>query len=176
MSRETPLKSTASSTIPTGGGWFTRHVSESNWIQNSRFGAVCDFEGATGFTDLGINIRLLNPGQPASLYHQENGQEDFLVLSGACRLIIDGEERRLQAGHFVHCPPRIPHVFVGAGSGPCVILMAGHRPKEAGISFPVNELAAKYGASVDEVTDQPRKAYGQSPIFDKPAEAVWPLW
>lgn len=157
-------------------GWFTMHVKDSNWVQSSRFGTVCNFEGSSRFPDLGFNIRLLNPGQPASLYHQENGQENFLVLSGKCRLIIDGEEQQLETGHFVHCPSQIPHVFIGAGTGPCVILMVGHRPKPAGISFPVSELAAKDGASVEEVTDRPRKAYGQWPIFDKEAEAVWPLW
>ncbi|MFC1481236.1 cupin domain-containing protein [Candidatus Neomarinimicrobiota bacterium] len=176
MTKKEPLKTTADSTTPTSGEWFTLHVSESNWLQDSRFGTVCDFEGSNHFTDLGINLRVLNPGQPASLYHQEGGQENFLVLSGACRLIIDGEERPLQAGHFVHCPPRIPHVFVGAGSAPCVILMVGHRPQVAEILYPVNELAAKYGASVDEVTDQPKIAYGQSPIFDQTVEPVWPLW
>jgi len=30
-------------------------------------------------------------------------------------LLIEGEERRLRAWDFVHCPPGTEHIFVGAG-------------------------------------------------------------
>lgn len=35
---------------------------------------------------------MLEPGKLGSLYHAEQAQEDFLVLSGSCLLLIDGEE------------------------------------------------------------------------------------
>ena len=41
--------------------------------------------------------------------------------------MIEGEERRLKAWDFVHCPPWTRHTFVGTGDGPCVIVMAGSR-------------------------------------------------
>jgi uncharacterized cupin superfamily protein len=32
------------------------------------------------FPQVGIKIRVLEPGQPNGLYHSENQQDDFLVL------------------------------------------------------------------------------------------------
>ena len=63
------------------------------------------------------------------MYHAEDAQEDFLVLSGECLLIVEGQERLLQAWDFVHCPPWTEHVFVGAGDGPCVVVGVGARAK-----------------------------------------------
>ena len=62
---------------------------------------------------LGFRIQVLSRGQ-RGLYHGESGQEDFLVVSGECLLVIEGEERPLQAWNFVHCPPWTKHTFVGA--------------------------------------------------------------
>ena len=67
------------------------------------------------------------PGQPNGMYHRERGQEGFLLVAGECILVIEGEERRLKAWDFVHCPSWTHHVFVGAGEGPCVIVMTGSR-------------------------------------------------
>jgi hypothetical protein len=41
--------------------------------------------------------------------------------------VIENEERRLKQWDFVHCPPMTEHVFVGAGDGPCAIVMVGAR-------------------------------------------------
>ena len=49
------------------------------------------------------------------------------MLSGECRLLVEGEERLLRPWDFFHCPAGTEHIFVGAGEGPCVILMAGAR-------------------------------------------------
>jgi uncharacterized cupin superfamily protein len=94
----------------------------------------------------------LEPGQPNGLYHSENQQEAFLVLSGECRLLVDGEERLLGPWDFFYCPPGTEHIFVGAGDEPCAILMAGARLAEEHLHYPVSELAARYGASVGEET------------------------
>jgi uncharacterized cupin superfamily protein len=96
------------------------------------------------------------------MYHGESGQEDFLVVSGECVLVIEGEERRLKAWDFVHCPPWTQHIFVGAGDGPCVIVMVGSRAGGTEILYPVNEVAAKHGASVMEETSKPDEAYANS--------------
>ena len=37
----------------------------------------------------GVNIQVVHPGQPNCYYHGEEGQEDFLVLSGECLLLIE---------------------------------------------------------------------------------------
>ena len=105
-----------------------------------------------------MNLDVFWPGQPSTLYHAETEQEDFLVLAGECVAILEGEERRLRAWDFVHCPPGTHHVFIGAGDGPCVILMLGHRPN-GGIDYPRSELALRYGAGVETPTDSPTEAY-----------------
>ncbi len=97
---------------------------------------------------------MLDPGEPNAKYHHEDAQEDFLVLSGECILILDGVEHRLRAWDFVHCPAGAAHVFVGAGDSPCAILMVGARRDDAKATYPPNELAARWGASVEaETTD-----------------------
>lgn len=46
--------------------------------------------------DTGVNIHIMQPGQPNSRYHSEPVQEDFLVLHGECVVILNGEERPLR--------------------------------------------------------------------------------
>jgi len=93
------------------------------------------------------------------MYHRESGQEGFLVLSGECLLIVEGEERRLRAWDFLHCPPGTSHSFVGAGDGPCVMLMVGARHADGTIFYSRNEVALHHGAGVTEETPSPREAY-----------------
>ena len=114
-------------------------------------------EGA-GWPDTGINVQVMQPGQPNCRYHREPVQEDFLVLHGECIAILDGEERPLRQWDFLHCPAGVDHVFVGAGDGPCAVLMIGSRREDVA-HYPVNEVAAKYGASAKESTNDPAEAY-----------------
>ena len=60
---------------------------------------------------------------------------------------------------FFHSPAGTEHIFVGAGDGPCVILMAGARLEDEQLHYPVSELAARYGASVEEETSDFKQAY-----------------
>lgn len=125
--------------------------------------------------DTGVNVQVMQPGQPNCRYHSEPVQEDFLVLHGECIAIIDGEERSLRQWDVVHCPAGVDHVFVGAGDGPCAVLMIGSRRLDEP-HYPVSELAAKYGASVAAETDDPDVAYAD--WQQEPWEAVpspWPL-
>jgi uncharacterized cupin superfamily protein len=94
------------------------------------------------------------------MYHREEDQEDFLVLAGECLLIVEGEERRLRAWDFVHCPSYTEHVFVGAGDTPCAILMVGGR-LGTGLVYPVNETALAHDAGVTEETPEPKIAYAR---------------
>ncbi len=111
---------------------------------------------------------MLDPGQPACYYHREDEQEDFLVLSGECLVLIEGEERALRQWDFVHCPPWTEHVFVGAGDGPCAILAVGSR-RQGDVVYPVSELALKHGAGVETETAVPQVAYAAIPE-DGPAK------
>jgi uncharacterized cupin superfamily protein len=125
--------------------------------------------------DLGVNLRIMQPGQPVCRYHSEPVQEDFLVLFGECILIHGEEERPLRQWDLVHCPAGVEHVFVGAGEGPSAVLMIGARQKDEA-HYAVNELAAKYDASVQVPTDDPAEAYADWRVEEwRPTPNPWPL-
>lgn len=159
MVPEAPLVPSGSGLAPEGEGWFVLNARDARW-KDGHFGAFTRFEGAARFPQIGINIGVLEPGQPACMYHGENEQEDFLVLSGECLLLIEGEERALKAWDFVHCPAWAEHVFVGAGTGPCALLAIGARTG-GDVIYPVSDVAQKHDAGVDSETDEPDEAYAR---------------
>ena len=155
------LRETEGGLEPAGEGWFVVNVADARSVVTDELGSAVLFEGADApFPEFGINIHVLQPGQPNCMYHGENSQEAFLVLSGECLLLIEEEEHPLRAWDFVHCPKWTKHVFVGAGDGPCAILMVGSRV-EKGVSYPVSELALRHGAGVEEETSEGRIAYAR---------------
>jgi uncharacterized cupin superfamily protein len=157
--KESRLSQTPGGKVPNGTGWFVLNAQEARWLTGD-FGAYTRFEGDERWPHLGFNIGVLQPGQPACYYHAENDQEDFLVLSGECLLLIEGQERRLKAWDFVHCPPWTEHVFVGAGDGPCAVLAVGSRRGDDTI-YPVSELALRHRAGVRTETRDPAAAYAE---------------
>lgn len=161
--------------VPESDGWFIVNVGDVQAVKTDRFGAGTRFEGANQFPEFGINVRFLAPGQPNCLYHRESVQETFLVLNGECVAIIEEQERQLKTGDFLFVPAGVAHVFVGGSDGPCTILMAGTRGEDVQVHYPVSEVAARYGASVKEATDDPSVAYADVPGFE-PTRLPWPLW
>jgi uncharacterized cupin superfamily protein len=160
MVEEARLGDVGSGLAPKTEGWFVVNVRDAAWETHDVFGASCMFESSEAtFTQLGIRICVLLPGQPNGLYHGEETQEDFLVLSGECLLLVEGEERPLRAWDFVHCPWNAEHIFVGAGDGPCALLMTGTRRPGRPIFYPVSELALRHGAGVEVETPSPPVAY-----------------
>jgi uncharacterized cupin superfamily protein len=156
--REARLKKTDAGLIPEGEGWFVVNARDVSWIQSKERGQDTDFEGEQEWSQVGFRIQVLSPGQ-RGLYHGECGQEDFLIVAGECVLVIEGQERRLRAWDFVHCPPWTRHAFVGAGDAPCVIVMAGSRAGGFEVVYAVDEVAAKHGASVLAETSRPAEAH-----------------
>ena len=126
------------------------------------------------FADFGVNVHVVRPSEPNCLYHSEGAREAFLVLSGECTLVVEEEERPLRQWDFFHCPAGTRHVFVGAGDGPCAILMIGARPQVEELLYPVSEVAAKYGASAAKDTPDPDEAYADWPGEFVPARLPWP--
>jgi uncharacterized cupin superfamily protein len=150
---EAKLEPTETGLTPGSGGWFVLNARAAAWISHDTFGLQCPFETSgpvvrsrpdlkqLTFDQLGVHLHVLEPGQPSTLYHEEPGnQEDFLVLSGECRLVIEGVERRLVAWDLVHCPPGTSHSFVGAGEGACVLLKIGAR-RSRELRYSPTELA-----------------------------------
>ena len=136
---------------------------ESRWRDYGPLGAGCNFEGKRPFKQLGINLNVLEPGEPLGLYHRENHQEGFLVLAGECLLLVEGEERPLKAWDFFHCPGGTAHVIVGAGDGPAVVLAVGARGGRRGLAYLVEPAALGHGAGVDEETTKFSEAYAHFP-------------
>jgi uncharacterized cupin superfamily protein len=161
MTNEAPLESLSSGLAPAGAGWFVVNVRDAAWLVNSDLGAACVFEAPPApFHQFGMSLRLLAPGQPNARYHAEANEENFLVLSGRCLLLVEGQERPLHPWDFVHCPPGTEHVFVGAGETACVLLAAGGRSPDASISYPRAEIALVHLAGVEEETSDRVVAYG----------------
>jgi uncharacterized cupin superfamily protein len=157
--------------VPQGEGWFVLNARDAEWLVSKELGSFCPFESEdVRFTDYGINLNVLPPGQPNCMYHAEEAQEDFLVLAGECLLIVEGEERPLAQWDFVHCPPWTEHVFVGTGERPCLLLAVGARGRE-GLRYPVNETAARHGASVERYTELGSEAYAR---FERPQPGPTP--
>jgi uncharacterized cupin superfamily protein len=157
---EAPLRQTKFGLAPDGDGWFVVNAREIRWRAWERLGVYCDFEGKKRFRQLGVNISVLQPGESLGRYHAENAQEDFLVVSGECVVVVEEQERRLRAWDLFHSPPGTAHMIVGGGNGPAVVIAVsarGRRPK--GLVYPVSAAAARLGVSVEQETKAPADAY-----------------
>jgi uncharacterized cupin superfamily protein len=177
MIDEAALEDVGSGLAPATPGWFVVNAADAAWIRNDAFGGRCVFESnqrvlagrpeisPQRFGETGFTLAVLEPGKPSGMYHAESAQEDLLVLSGECILLIEEQERRLRAWDFVHCPPHTRHILVGAGNGPCVVLMTGARPQGRTILYPVSDVARAHGAGVETETGEPAKAYAQLPSW-----------
>jgi uncharacterized cupin superfamily protein len=161
---EAPLEQGDAGLKPDAEGWFVVNVADSAAWHSERFGSSARFEDRPDveFPELGVNVRVLQPGQPNALYHRENAQEVALVLSGECVAIVEGEERPLKKGDFLYAPSGTAHVLVGAGDGPCSILMAGTRKDPEHLLYPVDAAAARYGGSAEVETPDEHEAYGDT--------------
>ena len=170
MVPEAPLRKTDEGLVPEGDGWFVLNARDGRWGHTTDMGSFVTFEGDARFPDLGINVAVIRPGQPSAMYHAEDAQEDFLIVAGECFLVVEGQERRLKPWDLVHCPPWTEHVFVGAGEGPCVIVMVGARHGDRdGVRYPANEVARKHGAGVSRETSSAQEAYAAvDPVEDGP--------
>src|SRR4051795_4105246 len=150
MVPEAPIEKTDEGLVPGSPGWFVINAREARWRERPGRGyslplsGWSDEECETHFAQLGVNLLVLEPGEPSGgrppfvqlgctllvlepgepsgMYHWEADAEGFLVISGEPLLIVEGEERPLREWDYVHCPPGTNHIIVGAGERPCVVL------------------------------------------------------
>jgi uncharacterized cupin superfamily protein len=155
---EAPLEQTEHGLVAGGNGWFVLNARNARWFarpgrQSVSFTGKNEWEADTLFPMLGVQLAVLEPGEPNSLYHWETEAEAFLVISGEALLVVEGEERALRQWDFVHCPPKTKHVIVGAGDGPCIVIAMSSRENQAfgpyG-EYVADELARRHGASPSE--------------------------
>jgi uncharacterized cupin superfamily protein len=166
MVPEARLEETEHGVVPKGDGWFVVNARDVVWYDRGPRGKVMTFDADPEFEQVGVNIFVLDPGNPMSMYHWENDQEDFLVVKGEALLIAEGEERPLRQWDFVHCPPKMNHVIVGAGDGPCVVVAVGARQHQEGDGwggYTVDDAAVRHDASAERETKDPREAYARFP-------------
>ena len=136
MVPEAPLERTEHGLVAGGSGWFVVNARDARWWarpgrQSVSFTGKTEWEADTLFPMLGVQLAVLEPGEPNSLYHWETEAEAFLVISGEALLVVEGQERPLRQWDFVHCPPKTKHVIVGAGDGPCVVIAMSSRENQA---------------------------------------------
>jgi uncharacterized cupin superfamily protein len=163
------LVSTEHGLVPKGQGWFVVNARETQWWERPGRGVLCEFEGAgfegaADFEQLGMNLTVLDPGEPMAMYHWEADQEDFLVLSGEALAVVEGEERMLRRWDLLHCPAGTNHTIVGAGEGSCIVLAVGARDRSSGPEwgrYTVDEAALRQGAGVERETTEPNEAYSR---------------
>ena len=152
------------------GGWFVKNVRDATWMKTEEFGKACGFDVEDPFPQVGIHIFLLEPGKPNCRYHREEAQEDFLVLSGNCKVLVNGEELALKPWDLVHCPAGVSHVLVGGEEGPAAVLAIGHRPGK-GIGHGDFKLIVLAPSSVQEAVDE----IGQVVEGVKTSAEIWRL-
>jgi uncharacterized cupin superfamily protein len=174
---EASIEPTPAGPVPSGPGWFVLNLRGARGFGTDGHGVFCPFEAPDApFEDFGINVHVLQPGERSALYHAESVQEGFLVLAGECIAVVEDQERPLRQWDYLHCPAGTAHAMIGAGDGPCAILMAGSRRRDATIVYPVSDAAARHGLSVPVERDNARQAYSEAGWRrdSKPVPMSWP--
>jgi uncharacterized cupin superfamily protein len=175
--REARVVETATGRRVEGDGWFVLNVAEASWETTPRGGAWSILESeAAPFGQFGIGVHVLPPGETPGFYHWESDQEGFLILSGACVAIVEGQERRLRQWDYLHCPPGTRHITIGASEEPCAILMVGARTKGKLTRYPAEPAAAAHEASVAQDAEDSTAAYAQWPVQPREFTAVPAPW
>lgn len=171
---EVPLKRTENGLQAAGPGWFVVNAREAVWGESDEMGVFTRLgEGSESrFEQLGINVGVLWPGQPACMYHREPNQEGFLIVQGECVLFVEGEERPMKPWDYFHCPPDTNHVMVATGDEPCVAIAVGSRASRD-VVYPELEAARRHGGAVEKETADAKEAYAGMDFRDSAYKDGW---
>jgi uncharacterized cupin superfamily protein len=164
--REAEIEETAEGRVARGDGWFILNLGQMAWQTVPGFGSWCSFDAPNKNADepgIGVHVHVLMPGEPNGYYHAEAAQEGFVVLSGECVAVVEGQERVMRQWDYLHSPPGTAHITVGAGTGPCAILMFGSPDSSRKVEWIADTVAAKHGASVSRTTGRASEAYEDAP-------------
>lgn len=87
-----PVKEASSEETPygryvTSDGWFVHNLGGALAVRNEeKGGAMFPLEPREApFSDMGVNVRVVWPGDPNALYHSEGVQEGFLCCRASAR-------------------------------------------------------------------------------------------
>jgi uncharacterized cupin superfamily protein len=173
---EAGLRDTEAGLVPESAGWFVMNLREAAWntAPNAPLGTWVSFEADGVAQQIGVGVHVLMPGESPGRYHSESDQEGFLVLSGECVLVVEGEERRLRQWDYFHCPPGTAHITVGASEEPCAIFMLGARTPGGLTDYVPDPVAEQHGASVSQRTGSSQEAYADLDRTYTSVRAPWP--
>jgi uncharacterized cupin superfamily protein len=170
--REAKLVENDAGRVPEGEGWFVLNLRDAQWETMEGAGTWVVFAADGVPNQIGVGAHVLPPGESTGFYHREGNQEGFLVLSGECLVVVEGEERVLRQWDYFHCPPGTAHIMIGGSEQPCVLFMFGNHLPDAKTEYLVDPVAARHGVSVSEPTDSAREAYGERTYT--PVRSPWP--
>lgn len=177
MVNEAPVEKTEHGLVPTGEGWWIINARSARWVERDGRGRQVPFTGWTAdeaetfHRELGVNLVVLEPGQPLAIYHKETDAEGFFMIAGEALALVEGQERPLTQWDYFHCPTDCEHTIIGAGTHPCVLLAMSSRVNQGTDNwgeYTVDEVALKHNAGVEEATTDPGEAYARW----KPSRAV----
>jgi uncharacterized cupin superfamily protein len=172
--REAELADTPTGKVAASEGWFVMNLAEAQWQATTGAGTWVSFEADGVPNQIGAGAHVLPPGETPGFYHLESDQEGFLVLTGECLLVVEGQERRMGPWDYFHCPPGTAHIMVGAGEAGCVLFMFGNRRPDERVEYLHDPAAARHGVQVTEPTDSPRQAYADRPRDRRAVTSPWP--
>ena len=158
--QEAEIEQTPEGQVPAADGWYIRNLGELAWETAEGFGAWYSFDGPE---KVAVHVHVLRRGESIGYYHAEAAQEGFLVLSGECLAIVEGQERWMRRWDYLHSPPGTAHITVGAGQEPCAILMFGSPDPSRKVEWIADEVAARHGVSVARTTSVDTEVYGELP-------------
>ncbi len=154
--QEAQMEKTPEWQVPADDGWFIRNLGELAWATVPGF-------GVWRYLGVGLHVHVLQPGEAPGYYHAEEAEEEFVVLSGECVAVVEGQERRMRRWDYLHSPPGTAHITVGSGDEPCAILMFGSPDPSRKVEWIADETAARHGAGVARTTGRATEAYGEQP-------------
>ena len=135
--------------------WFVANVRDLRW-QESRLGATGEFDKhRERFDGFGIDLTVLRPRQPMTMYHREGVPGGIPRLARLTRsLIVEGQEVPLRQWDYFHCPADVAHGDrrLEATGQPARSSAVGSRVGPDVILYPRDETALKHSAGVEQCT------------------------
>jgi uncharacterized cupin superfamily protein len=100
-------------------------------------GVYRDPSRGLGMKGFGICQHTLFPGQENARYHAEHDEDEFFfILTGTCKVRLDGKIYQLHPGDVIFTPTGVAHSFFNDGSDPCRLLAAGQTVAPHGTDYP----------------------------------------
>ena len=161
---EAQLKDSGSGLAPATEGWFVVNVRDAEWWFADSRGARCSFESEYGEPAVSSH----SSGSTSPYWSQDRAAsitQSPLRKRSSCSPGSAGCSSRARSDAFC---PGTSSIRLRGQSTPSWARATGHVPPDGRCAFgpearyPVSELAARYGASVEEETSDPAQVYARS--------------